>query len=131
MLTPKLKWSVSDKPTGRYRSFERRVWPTACFQSKGVHGFDEPGAQILCEDEYRPSDVKAGNHGPLTVMVVDHSHKPVWAWRTLSKRCATLAEAKALVDAFYAQHPEWLPVTPVTTPPEEGNQQNVTKVPLT
>ena len=73
----KIKWEVQSVPTGRYRSFSRRGWPTAYFTVKSAHGFE------------------------------------------------------ALVTAFYAQHPEWLPPAPVTTPPEEGNQQNVTKVPLT
>jgi hypothetical protein len=62
----KVVWHVAPVPTGRYRSFERRGWPTANY---GKHGLI--AASISCDDEYYPSDVREGKHAPLTVRIAD------------------------------------------------------------
>jgi hypothetical protein len=113
-MTPKIKWRVSSAPTGRYRSFQRRSWPTANYVTRE----EEIAVQILCEEDYVPSRVATGNHPPLTIWIADHSAKPVWKWVTLTRPAATLKEAKERVAAFLAKNPHFAP-TPVTT-------QNVT-----
>ena len=87
----KLKWKVSDEPVGRYRSFERRGWPSAYWSS------GESAAHIICKDSYVPRDVKIGNHSALKVMLADHSVKP-WTWRKARMECKTLKEAKEFVE---------------------------------
>jgi hypothetical protein len=115
-MANKVVYRVADKPTGMYRSFEHRGWPSGNYA-----GTDEPAVHISCEDDYVPWRVKTGEHAELTVRVADHSAKPCWQWRTLKKRCKTLQEAKDLVETFLAQFPQFIPVT----------KQEVTSVTLT
>lgn len=96
-----LKWKVQPAPTGRHRSFEKRGWPRADY----VNG--DCAVMIYCNDNYYPSDAKAGTHSELTICVADHSVNP-WRWRTLVKRAKTLAEAKELAVEFLKQHPEFV-----------------------
>jgi len=35
MKSKKLVWRVGSEPTGRYRSFEKREWPSATFGKDG------------------------------------------------------------------------------------------------
>lgn len=95
----KLNWKVQPAPTGRYRSFESRGWPTAEF-ANGDHA-----AHVYCEDEYVPRDVAVGSHRELRVVVADWSVTP-WKGRTLVARPKTLAEAKALVQKFFDTFPD-------------------------
>lgn len=95
----RLIWRVASVPVGRYRSFERRGWPSADFEDGRI------AAALYCEDEYRPADVKAGKHGAVTIRVADHSVTP-WQWRTLKAATASLAGAKRLAAAFFEAHPE-------------------------
>ncbi len=96
----KLKWKVSSEPTGPYRSFQFRGWPTAEFEMNGAMwsaGF------IMCEDDYRPARVKTGEHKELEVWFRD--------WRDnknkrLKARFKTLAEAKVGLLDFLQRHPE-------------------------
>lgn len=105
----KLKWRVSDVPTGRYRSFERRGWPSADFTN------GDTAVGLYCKDEYRPADVKTGNHAEIVIRIADYSepsNKETGAgftWRQLKKRAATLAEAKELASKFFDKYPQFLP----------------------
>jgi hypothetical protein len=104
----KLVWKVAEAPTGRYRSFERRGWPTAYFGK--VDGW--PAAFLSCADEYRPAQVRTGTHQPITVALCHHQHPDKGSsWKTFRLKAAakTLDEAKKLVQEFYETHPEWLP----------------------
>ena len=83
----KYRWKVSPEPTGRYRSFEKRSWPTAWYAN------GEIAASISCDDDYRPVDAREGKHGPLTVAVADHSEEK-WKWRRMKQRFSTLTEAR-------------------------------------
>lgn len=98
----KIKWKVSEVPTGMYRSFQQRAWPSAYYEN------GDPVAQILCADQYIPRDVTDGNHDPLTVLVADYSVTP-WKWRKFKTHPATLAEAKAMVDRILVQYPHFRP----------------------
>jgi hypothetical protein len=98
----KLKWKVSASPTGEYRSFQHRSWPTAEVIGVTV-------AQILCDDDYTPARSRSEDrHGELTVMVANRNECP-WKWRRMKARFTTLSDAKAATQQFFDAHLEWLP----------------------
>jgi hypothetical protein len=106
----KFKWKVAPAPTGHYRSFESRSWPSAKYPN------GQPALLIRCEtDEYVPSKVKNGDHGVLSVCIAqyygkkDRNQLGTFAWRTLKARFATLDEAKAAGEKFLNGHPEYHP----------------------
>ena len=92
---PRVKWKVQQ----RYDIWHPRGWPDAEYSDGSV------AASIHCDDAYVPSNVKSGNHAPLTVCFADYSVTP-WKWMRLTKRAATLAEAKDLFASFLARHHE-------------------------
>jgi len=104
----KIVWRVGEAPTGRYRSFERRSWPTAEYAES-----QKSAASISCEDEYRPANVKTGNHKELIVRVADWSPPEpggaAFRWRTAKQRCKTLEEAKALALTILNANPQFSP----------------------
>jgi hypothetical protein len=59
MSKVKLKWYVQSAPTGRYRSFARRGFPSASYANLPQ---ECAAVSLHCEDDYIPSDVKIGNH---------------------------------------------------------------------
>lgn len=95
----KITWRVSDKPTGRYRSFEKRGWPSASYED------GSPAAHIYCDDAYEPSNVREGKYSPLTLMVADHSRKS-WKWRKAKRQFATLHEAQIALERILQKYPE-------------------------
>lgn len=103
----KYRWKVAPEPTGKYRSFEHRSWPTAFEVSTG-HWV----CYIRCEDEYVPRRVAAGDHRELTVLVSiacrgeERAKHGRFRWAKLKQRCATLTEAKELFAKFLATHPD-------------------------
>ena len=104
----KLKWVVSEVPTGRYRSFQKREWPT-CYYEKGW----KPAAFIRCDSEYRPDEIPGGNHLPLTVILCHHRHPEAGnSWKRLRMKTffSTLALAKQAVKEYLAMHPEFAPL---------------------
>lgn len=98
----KIKWRVSDASTGRYRSFDRRSWPSADYED------DRIAAQIYCVtgDEYRPRDVKTGKHGPLRVRVADYSMPGGWSWKVMKSQFLTLQDAKDAFTRLIDKQPE-------------------------
>lgn len=109
----KLYWKVQPEPTGRYRSFEHRGWPCAYYdKSCGQDVGSKPAAFLYCEDDYRPSDVRLGNHKEIKVSILHHTHPErgnSWKVFYLRKRAATLDEAKQMVQEFLEKNPEWMP----------------------
>lgn len=107
----KFVWVVGTEPTGRYRSFERRSWPTAHY----AHKDKEPAAQIYCEDSYVPRLVKTGQHAELKVVIYDYSVPSNtttgsgFTRRALKQRFKTLAEAKKAAEDFLVQHQQYRP----------------------
>jgi hypothetical protein len=95
-----LKWKVDEAPTGRYRSFQSRGWPSAEYKD------GRPAAAIYCEDSYEPANARTGKHAPLSVRVADHSVTP-WKWRTVKQRFATLQEAKDGITKLLEQFPKF------------------------
>jgi hypothetical protein len=111
-MSIKLVWRVCEPPVGRYRSFERRGWPTASYNTDG----GPIAARIECEDEYVPSKVRTGDHAELSVYVAQWSRtEEDWkrygglVWRRLKKRAATLQEAKRLAESAIKAHPNMIP----------------------
>lgn len=98
-----IKWKVSPAPTGRYRSFERRSWPSADYTIGG-----KPAAYIACEDDYRPANVREGKHAELAVMIAQWDER-TFKWRRLQQRFATLELAKSAAERFLRAHPEFWP----------------------
>ena len=102
----KIKWKVSEAPTGPYKSFQRRGWPIATFDDGSY------AATLQCEDEYRPSSVKSGQHKPITVTICLHGRKEEGRGlitAKLKQHAATLDEVKSMVTAFYEKYPQHLP----------------------
>lgn len=100
----KYKWKVQPETTGRYRSFDTREWPDAFYTDKG----ESMCASIQCADEYRPCDVKTGNHAPLTLRIADHSRVP-WKWVGAKRTFATLAEAKEALKSILKDNSQLMP----------------------
>ena len=117
MADVKLHWQVAPSPTGRYRSFDKRGWPTAYYGKGG-----KPAAFIYCEDSYNPAEVREGSHGELTVNIAHHQHPRAengWEVVRLARRAKTLDEAKALAADYINRHPEVHPrPAPVPAPAE-------------
>lgn len=107
----KIYWKVGDKPTGRYRSFDKRSWPTAWWGKPDTND-SRVAAFINSTDEYVPAWVREGKHAPLTITVCHYNHPESGSSSKrfrLKKQAATLDEAKQMVQAFYDSHPDWLP----------------------
>ena len=95
----KIIWRVDPAPTGRYRSFSRRAWPSAEYEDGRF------AANITCADEYHPEDVRNAKHDVLTVRVADWSVRP-WKARTMTSKFRTLAEAKKAFADLIEKCPE-------------------------
>jgi hypothetical protein len=102
----KIKWKVSEKPTGQYRSFFKRQWPTAEFEN------GKSAATLICEDKYEPRNVKSGDHSEISVRVFLHgnrSKKRGLPTGVMKVKAKTLDEAKELVEIFYKNNPKHVP----------------------
>jgi len=102
----KIKWTVGAVPTGKYRSFQTRDWPSAEYPD-GTHCASI--VPTLPEDEdYDPKKVKTGNHGPLVLLIADHS-KPEWTKVRAKARYASVNEAKAALVKLLEANPHLIP----------------------
>lgn len=106
VMSIRLKWRVGEVPTGRYRSFEHRAWPSAEWP-------DQQGAAYLtCEDDYTPERA-AGRaaHAPIRVWVRIYRADGTGQFdnRALKSRPASLDSAKALVHHFFEAQPSTRP----------------------
>lgn len=102
----KIKWTVSPAPTGRYRSFFSRAWPSASFECGSY------AAVLSCVDEYVPSRVRSGDHAEIKITVALHGVKPPEEGLktvVLKRRAKTLDEAKSIVLEFYGENPKYTP----------------------
>jgi hypothetical protein len=101
--TNKLVWTVGTAPTGRFKGFEKRMWPSADFNG-------QPMINLRCEDPYRPEDVRRGSHKPIKIMVADRRPESNpdgngWQWRKIKAEAATLPEAKTMAQKFFDNNP--------------------------
>lgn len=102
----KLKWKVGDKPTGRYRSFEKRSWPYAYYPDGTYAG------SIDCSKSYEPRDAREGTHPELTILVADHSDQEggaAWVSKRLKQKFKTLDEAKQGLSDIIHKYPQLMP----------------------
>ena len=106
-LKMKIKWKVSEKPSGNFASFELRQWPEAEFEN------GSPAAEIRCLDEYVPELARIGKHLELKVIVacwgINEDGIETFKWKTLKQPARTLKEAKELVNLFFYNHPKFIP----------------------
>ena len=99
----KLKWRVQPQTTGRYKSFQRRGWPSADYHN------GECAASLSCSDEYYPSEVKTGNHHPITIRIAFYNVERGFDWKTLTAKGTTLKEAKQIAEDFINKYPQIQP----------------------
>lgn len=96
----KLKWKVDPVPTGRYRSFVKRGWPSAYYPDGNNAVF------LYAEEPYAPCFARAELRFPITIRVAFHHPEEEWpekgafTWRTLKVRAYSLEEAKTLAQTF-------------------------------
>lgn len=98
----KYKWKVSEKPKGKYRSFEKREFPFAEYEN------GEFAAQMISESWYDSEKKKKGEYKPITLVIADHSEKP-WKRRVFKKRFLTIDDAKEAFKKLLKEHPEIMP----------------------
>jgi hypothetical protein len=101
----KIKWEVEPPPSGKWRSFERRGWPSAVFRTEKEHR----AAIIHCADEYVPAKVKTGDHAKLAVSIADWRDGHKGEWLKMIPRFSTLKQAKEFIAETYAKFPQYLP----------------------
>lgn len=98
----KLKWKVDPPPTGRFRCFVKRGWPSATYP-------DGSSAAYICSTEaYHGSYAQKGVElaFPLTIRIAFHHPEEEWdekgafTWRTMKVRAYSLEEAKTLAQTF-------------------------------
>jgi hypothetical protein len=103
MMAKLYKWKASATPTGQYRSFARRAWPTASY---GADRDERIAAQILCRDDYTPHSARNGIHSPLTVQVADYSVATGFKWCAMKETFTTLDAAKQAFEALLMKNPQ-------------------------
>lgn len=100
----KMKWKVSPKPTGRYRSFEIRGWPYLVYEDGQL------AASIHCADAYSKQRAESMKHAPLSVIVYDYSSGPqLRRSRRLAATFNTLNQAKCAALAALLRFPGFVP----------------------
>lgn len=104
----KITWKVSDKPTGRYRSFEHRSWPSAAFPD------GQYCAIVECADDYTPARAREEHpHAPLVLRIAKFytSDEGIerWKWVKAKQVFDTMDQVKAAVCMLYNKYPELRP----------------------
>jgi hypothetical protein len=94
-----IKWSVQPLPTGPYKSFQRRGWPSATYSDGRL-------AVSLGSASGEDYNSRTAETESLWIGVRDHSVKPP-EYRRLVTRAQGVKAAKALAERFIAQHPEY------------------------
>lgn len=94
----KLTWRVAPEPTGRYRSFMRRAWPSAEYKNEAC------AAYMSHEESYEPSSHKNATDLVIKLHVAQWTQneggKWGFKWRILNKRAASIKEAKQIIEEF-------------------------------
>lgn len=108
-----LIWRVYPPPTGKYRSFEHRTWPSATYKS-GL-----PAVQLICDENYSP---RVARQDGLSIKIgladwSNPSNKQTgsrFTWRYLVQRASNLNQAKMMAIKFLQNHQEFHPKPTVT-----------------
>lgn len=107
MSKVKLKWYVQPAPTGRYRSFAPRGFPSADYKN-----LSRPYAAVLlhCKDDYIPSSVKIGKHSEITIRIaIWEEQGRGFDWVKLEQTAKTVSEAKQIAEDFINNNPSVQP----------------------
>lgn len=88
-MSIKLKWRVQPAPTGKWRSFSKRGWPSAEYDN------GQMAITLICDDAYVPAKVKTGDHREITVRIAKYDGQR-FTWHNIIKRAKTLEEAKEI-----------------------------------
>jgi len=106
----KIKWKVAERPTGRWRSFEQRSWPSAETEDGQLL------ATISCVTEYSSKKAKSGEHGPLKMFIYDYSEGVTnRKMKKVLTEAKSLTEAKEVIEKILGKHPEMLPKSETDT----------------
>lgn len=102
----KIKWKVSEAPSGMYRSFYKRGWPKAYYENGDIC------AQIICKDSYTPSNIKTKQHAPIYLWianynVADRNKDGRWTWEKVETAFSSLKEVKQAIEVLLKEYPEW------------------------
>ena len=123
-MSAAIYWRVDPAPTGRYRSFQKRRWPTAYYK-----GSDKPAFFIECPESYEPSKVTSGEHAGLTLVACHHNHPNAgnsWARLKFTSPFVTLAACKEAAEQALCEHPEFVPAErPIPEEPERTAEQEL------
>lgn len=104
----KLKWKVSPEPTGQYRSFQQRSWPSAEYPGKDDKYAQHAGS-LSSVDSYTGRDSKRKDLD-LRVWVADYRDlEASFTNRRLKATAKSVKEGKAMLVAFLDAHPEFQP----------------------
>mgnify|MGYP001234643636 CR=1 FL=1 len=95
----KVKWKVSEAPSGPFRSLYDRSWPSAEVNGK-------PAFSISCKDSYIPALVKKGEYEELSLNVAVYDNEGKFVWRKFVKRFSTLVELKEFAQRYVNDHKE-------------------------
>ncbi len=99
----KIKWRVYPKPTGPYRSFAKRGWPSAEFED------GSSAATLSAEEPYIPA---LSESSWLTIRVFHYagqSKEKGLPTHRLTKQVFGLKAAKRHAEQFIRSHPEYRP----------------------
>ena len=102
-----LHWRISAAPTGKYRSFQTRAWPSADYAN------GSPAITLYSDSKEEKENLESA-----TIMIcaadwsmgrLDKAKYGSFVWRTLTKRATGLKQAKEIAAQFLAAHPEYAP----------------------
>lgn len=96
----KLTWRVGEKPTGRYKSFQKRSWPSAEYPD------GKPAITLhqVDGDSYFPGLSEALT---LEIRIADYWENG-FRWMTLKRRVVGVKQAKLVAQEFVDKHYEVL-----------------------
>lgn len=107
----RLKWKMADAPTGRYRAFEKRGWPSLMYTDAAEEG--TIAAMLRCNISYHTRVAESGEHPPITVHIaffrINERGIETFDWRKLKKEFANLEEAKAAAEKYVRENPSIRP----------------------
>lgn len=85
----KIKWKVAPKPTGQYRSFEKRGWPSGFIDDKAAFSIVSPSREGYSQKPLEPL------HLYVAIWRLQLSGLPTFDWRKVKGEFSSVEEAKA------------------------------------
>ena len=65
---------------------------------------------LACKDDYRPANIRSGNHAAVFIRVADRRNRTpeagAFTWRNLKQCATTLKEAKEIAQKFFDKYPD-------------------------